>query len=377
MDALKKKFEKLHAQYIEQKPALQAAVERWYHWRKGTFFKQSKRLLDEVERCDQEIIALLETKDWHINKALLRIKVETFRRLFKEVRIATRSYWKTWIEAILVIIIGTFIARNFVVSVHHISTPAAQPTLLVGDRVMANRFVYVVNKPQVGDIVMFEHPDFEYDQSRAHAFWQRYFGFAVPLFNLPGGPEYIVKRVIAAPGDTIEGKLENERPALYRNGEKLDEPYINTFPLLALKKKVGLIQAQTKQALYIYDPKKDLDEQPFYEFDSKDILFDPESGNMRLYSPHIPLLDKSGVVADVFGPVTIPDHTYWLMGDTRRSSIDSREWGVITKQKIIGKVTHTVWSLDSEEPIWLFELIKRPFEFVKKIRVDRLFKRVE
>ena len=88
-----------------------------------------------------------------------------------------------------------------------------------------------------------------------------------------------VKRLIGMPGETVEVRLERGEGYVYVNGRKLDEPYI--------------------------DPARRSTEE--------------------------------------FGPVKVPQESYFMMGDNRSQSCDSREWGSVPRDNLIGKVFATYW----------------------------------
>ncbi len=91
--------------------------------------------------------------------------------------------------------------RPFVVEAFYIPSESMVPTLEVGDRVLANKFIYRFTEPERGDIVVFR--------------------------SVEGGEEDLIKRVVGIPGDKISVK----NGTLFLNGEPQKEPYVNTsFP---------------------------------------------------------------------------------------------------------------------------------------------------
>ena len=88
-----------------------------------------------------------------------------------------------------------------------------------------------------------------------------------------------VKRLIGLPGETVEGRLERGEGYVFINGKQLQEPYIEP------------------------------DRRP----------------------------------TDAFGPVKVPPNSYFMMGDNRSQSCDSREWGTVPRGNLIGKVFATYW----------------------------------
>ena len=103
-----------------------------------------------------------------------------------------------------------------------------------------------------------------------------------------------VKRVIGLPADTIE--IRNK--SLYINGKKQDEPY----------------KIHVDSSVYQEDP------------------WTPEELKIR----------------DNFGPVTLPEGSYFVMGDNRDNSNDSRYWGFIRRDDMIGRPLFVYWSYESD-----------------------------
>jgi signal peptidase I len=103
-----------------------------------------------------------------------------------------------------------------------------------------------------------------------------------------------VKRVIGLPGERVEVRGK----AVYVNGNKLDEPY----------------KIHVDSTVYSADP------------------WTPEELKIR----------------DNFGPVTVPPDHYFVMGDNRDNSNDSRYWGFVTWDEIIGKPLFVYWSYESD-----------------------------
>ena len=61
--------------------------------------------------------------------------------------------------------------------------------------------------------------------------------------------------------------------------------------------------------------------------------------------------------------IELDDHHYWAMGDNRLGSCDSRFWGPLDGRMIHGKILCRIWSVDSCEWLWLWDLIKHPIDF--------------
>lgn len=113
----------------------------------------------------------------------------------------------------------------------------------------------------------------------------------VVVFKYPEDTERdFIKRVIGLPGDTVE--LKSHR--VYINGALLDEPYAH------------------------YLPRPD--------------------GNLADAFP--------GDVRDTYGPVTVPPHAYFMMGDNRDNSQDSRYWGFLPRDYVKGRALFIYWSFE-------------------------------
>lgn len=115
---------------------------------------------------------------------------------------------KEYIEAIVTALLIALIIRAYVIQAFKIPSGSMIPTLLVGDHLLVNKFIYgiklpfsdkrilVLRKPQRGDIIVFKYPE---DPSRD-----------------------FIKRVIAVEGDVVEERNK----VVYVNGQPLNEPYV-------------------------------------------------------------------------------------------------------------------------------------------------------
>jgi len=150
----------------------------------------------------------------------------------------------------------------------------------------------------------------------------------VVVFKYPDEPERdFIKRVIGLPGETLE--LRNKR--VYINGQALDEPYVHF-----------LEPASESQEVTSFD------------------------------------------VRERYGPVRVPDEQYFVMGDNRDNSQDSRYWGFLPRHYIKGRALMIYWSYESGREDYLDEgvmaTIRRMFSvvthFFTKTRWERLFHQI-
>ena len=194
-----------------------------------------------------------------------------------------------------VLVSGLFII-TFVVQAFEIPSRSMEDTLLVGDHVFVDRLTPASKAGYVGPLLPYgkiKHGD-------------------IVVFLSPETKGlHVVKRIIGIPGDRIH--LRNG--VVYRNGVPLNEPYV-------------------KLLTHLHDPYRD-------EFPS----VDPQlaGANMAFYWP---LIMKNHIQGD---DLVIPEGNYFGMGDDREISLDSRYWGFIPQENIIGRPLFTYWSFETPE----------------------------
>jgi signal peptidase I len=191
-----------------------------------------------------------------------------------------------------VLVSGLFII-TFIVQAFEIPSESMVQTLLVGDHVFVDRLTPTAKAGYVGPIIPYHevrHGD-------------------IIVFLHPKEPGmYVVKRIIGIPGDRIrlrDGKV-------YRNGEELKEPYV--------------IHSVGNNVPY-----RD-------QFPSAPAEDDP---NVK---PEWPIVMREHVKN---GELVIPPDNFFGMGDNRDVSLDSRFWGFIPRENIIGRPLFIYWSFDT------------------------------
>jgi signal peptidase I len=172
--------------------------------------------------------------------------------------------------------------QAWLVKPYQIPSESMEPTLDVGQRVLVNRFQYHFGDPSVGDIVVF-HPPAGADNGTECGADEQQIGEACSEPTPRRSDQNFIKRIVAGPGDRLS--IHNGHPVV--NGvEKTDEPYTNEC----------------------------------------------EGGSAN--SCNFP---KAIVIP--------PDH-WFMMGDNRGASQDSRFWGPVPREWIIGKAFATYWPVD-------------------------------
>jgi len=210
------------------------------------------------------------------------------------VRESAKGAFADVVESLLVTILLALFGTTFIVQAFKIPSQSMEPTLLVGDHLLVNKFIFegtgawydkfLPYRPiRHGDIVVFKFP---YDDH----------------------PHY-VKRVIGIPGVRI--RISDEQ--VYVNDRKLSEPYIIRDPA-------------------VEDPVTD--------------NYPPTSA----YSMGIGLRPEwaqqiSNYVRD--GELIVPPDHYFVMGDNRDRSWDSRYWGFVDRHAIMGRPMVIYWSVEA------------------------------
>ena len=143
------------------------------------------------------------------------------RRSERTARAGPLAFFRELPGLILIAFLLALLIKTFLVQAFYIPSQSMEPTLLVGDRVLVNKFIYAFREPRRGEIMVFENPRLdEPDRNPLSAFWN----WIIEGLGVSADPEKdFIKRVIALPGETIEvngGKV-------FVDGERIEEPYLN------------------------------------------------------------------------------------------------------------------------------------------------------
>jgi signal peptidase I len=303
-----------------------------------------------------------------------------------------KNFYK-WIKSdstreLVFLLILVLLIRTFGFGLYQVPTGSMETTMLVGERFFADKFTPLFLRPKRGDVISFNDPLYVYSKNPIMRVIQEYFR----------GPSNWTKRVIGIPGDKIRGVIEQGKPVVYLNGVKIDEPYINKYPLLDIftvdtKEIIALFQEAFSEGgsnhvdlgkYYLrisYEPDVPFEKQKFYSFKEGQIITD--NGQLSLIPPGIPLPGSANTDVIKKGNsywngtdeyyVELDDNHYWLMGDNRLGSNDSRFWGPLDGKYIRGKILFRIWSVDSREGLWIWDLIKHPIGFWSRVRWSRFF----
>ncbi|MCG6533725.1 MAG: signal peptidase I [Syntrophales bacterium LBB04] len=200
-------------------------------------------------------------------------------RNVKEKSIRKKSVIREYTESIIIAILLALLIRAFVIQAFKIPSGSMKPTLLVGDHILVNKFIYgiklripftalnytlvPISSPKRNDVVVF-------------------------IFPKETNKDFI-KRVIGLPGDTVQIKDK--------------KVYINSQPMV----------------------------DHHGTFTDQRVI--PEMEQPR----------------DNTGPIVVPSHMFFVMGDNRDESYDSRFWGFVDEKQILGQAFIIYWSWDRTE----------------------------
>jgi len=205
-----------------------------------------------------------------------------------------------FLASLAVVLINVFFILTFVAQTFAIPSGSMEQTLLVGDHL-------VVNREQFAPPTRWLGPVLPYRELRRGD---------IAVFMSPEQPGLIlVKRIIGIPGDRIHLR----DGAVYRNGEKLHEPYVqhtrgndgsyfagyrDNFPALTPSLMAGVRNLGWRQTMALHVEGED---------------------------------------------IVVPSDSYFAMGDNRDNSYDSRYWGFLPKENVMGRPLFIYWSFETGE----------------------------
>lgn len=206
---------------------------------------------------------------------------------------------REYVEAFAIALLIALVVRTFVIQAFKIPSSSMENTLLIGDHIFVNKFIYgyhiplttgrvlMLSTPRRGDIIVFVFPE---DRSKD-----------------------FIKRVVAIPGDTVEVR----RKVLHVNGRPVEEPYVRYAEGTAMD---GFIRSR-----------------------------------------------------DNMPPVTVPPGKLFVMGDNRDRSYDSRFWGFVDMDAVIGKALFIYFSVDWNSGVRWYEFLRYP-ELVRWERIGHVLR---
>lgn len=216
-----------------------------------------------------------------------------------------------WVKSLGITLVLLVVIRTFLVQTFVITSGSMENTLLVGDFLMVNRLAIGSRVPGT--------------EIRIPGYSRAELGDVVVFDPSHEENMKLVKRIVGMPGDTLE--MRNK--ILFRNGEEALEPWV------------------------IWDDLSGDHEHPWMGWQRSHLApgVDPAT-----YRP----------TRDTWGPLVIPDAHYFMLGDNRDFSLDSRYWGLIEDWRLEGRAMFFYFSYDRDSPAAL--------SWVREVRWNRIGK---
>ena len=215
---------------------------------------------------------------------------------------------REWVKSIAIAVVLFLFLRTFIVQTFVITSGSMEESLLVGDMLVVNRLalgsripgtdlrIPGYSSPEYGDVIVFDPP---HDDTLM-----------------------LIKRLVGMGGDTLEMRGRT----LYRNGERVEEPYVTH-----------------------HNVPDDGDSMMLWQRDHLTSEVDPE-----VYAPS----------RDDWGPLVIPDDHYFMLGDNREQSLDSRYWGFLERWRLEGRAVFIYYAYNGQS--------FRPFPWIREVRWGRI-----
>ncbi|MBX7171603.1 MAG: signal peptidase I [Pyrinomonadaceae bacterium] len=252
-----------------------------------------------------------------------------------------REYFESFVTTLIMAIFG----MTFILQAVTVPTGSMQNTILIGDYLLVNKFIFAPGgKPipflpqreiQRGDIIVFKYPG-----NKVH-----------PEKDAERNPPIIpyqvnyVKRVIGMPGDKIE----------FRG----NQVFIND-QLLPEHRVIGDSPSRNQQAAL-----KTKEFEPRQPDQKYDVYYSEYTMKMVQNKEK---MDNGGYEFAVPGkPMKVPDDSYFVMGDSRDNSEDSRYWGFVHRDLIIGRAMFVYWSCDRSQGSMLSCITSPRFDRIGKM----------
>jgi len=227
----------------------------------------------------------------------------------------TLSFMWEWFRSATIALALFFVVRSFFIEAFKIPTGSMEGTLLVGDFLLVNKLVYgaevpftdvklpAIRRPARGDVIVFQWPS---DRTKN-----------------------FVKRIVGMPGDTLEMR-EGE---LLRNGSRQKEPYaVHTAPGSDVADEE--FKWQLAFLLSANEPVKQPPRSP---------LSVPSLEARPNYRP----------TRNNWGPLVVPEGNYFVLGDNRDNSLDSRYWGWVADSLVRGQPLVVYYSYNPDGAVKL------------------------
>lgn len=288
------------------------------------------------------------------------------------VKTAQQKFWEFW-KNLLFAAIAAFLIKTFLIETSRVPTGSMEKTIWIGDFLFVNKFVYgsssprnipftnislpyfqmpAIREPRAGDIVVFEFPGDKDELA------------PVEISNY-------VKRCIGVPGDTIEVVDK----VVFVNGKEAPRAsqiqYMNNYvtPQGIANPRIFPQGSNFNEDNYgpIIVPKKgDVINLSLSNIEQWRTIIDREFGKRAVSVEGNTIMIEGKPVSSY----TLKQDYFFMMGDNRDDSLDSRFWGFVSRDKIVGEALMIYWSWDPSIPFSDF------FNLLSSVRLNRIAKLV-
>ena len=210
-----------------------------------------------------------------------------------------RQLWKRELRPLLITGIVIFSVRSSFADWNNVPTGSMKPTIIEGDLVFVNKLAYDLKVPfTTWHLAEWSNPE------RGD----------VVVFYAPHNGERFVKRVVGLPGDTVELRREQ----LIINGSPVD------YAPLDQTVSAQLADGERQASLFATEKLTGRD-------------------HAIMVTPHLSAMRDAG-------PIRVPENQYFMMGDNRDNSFDSRYFGPVDRSRIVGRTSSVLWSMNGWRP---------------------------
>lgn len=297
--------------------------------------------------------------------------IKTNEELKKEKEKSPKDKARNFVETILFALIGALIIKTFFIETSRIPTGSMIGTILEGDFVFVNKMIYGSSTPRNIPFTDIKLPYFQFPAFREPERKD------VVVFEYPGDRDQLespvvmnyVKRLIGLPGDTIEIRDK----VVFVNGKEFWIPphiqYISPNPMPPGYPNPMIFPKGMKWNEDNYGP-----------------LVIPKKGDIIKLTPQnveqwrtVINREHERQVVEVIGSTVMIDGKpvdsyalkkdyYFMMGDNRDNSLDSRFWGFVPRDKVVGQALMIYWSWNKDIPFSNF------FDLLASVRLNRIAK---
>lgn len=241
------------------------------------------------------------------------------------------KFYNKWYVYLAIVVLAAFVIqpavgstiRNAWVQAFKIPAESMKNTLLVGDHLLVNKFFYHQTSPKRFDIIVFHYP------------WE------------DGGN--FIKRVIGLPGDRVQVHARQ----VVVNDQPLQEPYTRytasawqeNFGPVMVPKKGDRIEIRNDKRLYLNGTPVPIPSNPYHPSG----LFQPRNDGVPLTGLEVfygAMLPPNTTLQHTLEPRVVEHDYYFVLGDNRDNSQDSRYWGFVPRASILGAAQRIYWSWD-------------------------------